>query len=68
MYKWASRLANAAVFLDTRTGAGLSLLTSMRFGLRCHSTQEVTAQQDTRLTLDEIIAKAPAGAEQAESA
>ncbi|KRP95690.1 hypothetical protein TX25_08905 [Pseudomonas lactis] len=32
-----------------------------------HSTQEVTAQQDTRLTLDEIIAKAPAGAEQAES-
>ncbi|MFC3943539.1 DUF262 domain-containing protein [Pseudomonas gingeri NCPPB 3146 = LMG 5327] len=32
-----------------------------------HSTQEVTAQQDTRLTLGEIIAKAPAGAEQAES-
>ncbi|WP_350576398.1 DUF262 domain-containing HNH endonuclease family protein [Pseudomonas sp. HY2-MNA-CIBAN-0224] len=32
-----------------------------------HKTQEVTAQQDTHLTLDEIIAKAPAGAEQAES-
>lgn len=32
-----------------------------------HSSQEVTARRDTCLTLEEIIAKAPAGAEQAES-
>ena len=32
-----------------------------------HNSQEVTARRDTRLTLEEIIAKAPTGAEQAES-
>ena len=32
-----------------------------------HNSQEVTARRDTRLTLKEIIAKAPTGAEQAES-
>ena len=32
-----------------------------------HSSREVAARQDTRLTLDEIIAKAPTGAGQADS-
>ena len=32
-----------------------------------HYSQEVTARQDTRLTLNEIITKAPTGAEQADS-
>ncbi|MFJ4086091.1 DUF262 domain-containing protein [Pseudomonas psychrophila] len=32
-----------------------------------HSSQEMTARRDTRLTLEEIIAKAPTGAEQTES-
>lgn len=32
-----------------------------------HNSQEVTARRNTRLTLEEIIAKAPTGAEQAES-